>query len=262
MTREPLSGSETNEVLITNGENRARNTTTYTEQVETEPVIHQRSIGSVEGNVEVAEEIATTSVIQESQQETDILSEAKEIVEVETELASEAKKAERIHLKEEENMFWYGFGQGAVQFFGGMNQALSASFQSLFTDIWDSLTRTEEMVYVEMQIPVDERAALRSTGLMEAEINLLLGKADGEESAETPVELVEMNAGKVDVEAVNTRVTRSMVDEESTQELDPLRSEEVDRGRSSGNLTVRENVSQLNRVRVEAIASIGIYLTG
>jgi len=92
-----------------------------------------------------------------------------------------------------------------------------------------------------------------------AEINLLLGKADGEVSAENPVELVGMNAGKVDVEAVNTRVTRSMVDEESTQELESIRNEEVDRGRSSGNLTVRENVSQLNRVRAEAIAS-SVYI--
>ena len=57
----------------------------------------------------------------------------------------------------------------AVQFFGGMNQVMSASFHSFFTEIWASLTETEEMVYVEMQIPADERATLRSIGLTETE---------------------------------------------------------------------------------------------
>ena len=65
-----------------------------------------------------------------------------------------------------------------------MNQSLSASFNALFTDIWNVLTDTEEVILVEVQRLVDERVALRATGLSEEELNLLFSESKSEIVAE------------------------------------------------------------------------------
>jgi hypothetical protein len=119
-----------------------------------------------------------------------------------------------------------------------MNQALSASFHLLFTDIWDSLTETEEMVYVEVQAPMDERVVLRSTGLTEAELSLLLGKPDGEVIIDNSVESIGINDEKANIEGMNIPTTRTVLGEGSTQEFPSLRDGAVERGRTTGKLTV------------------------
>jgi hypothetical protein len=65
-----------------------------------------------------------------------------------------------------------------------MNQSLSASFNALFTDIWNVLTDTEEVILVEVQRLVDEGVALRATGLSEEELNLLFSESKSEIVAE------------------------------------------------------------------------------
>jgi len=129
--------------------------------------------------------------------------------------------------KETENMFWYGFGQGIMQFFGASNQALSASLSRYFSELWKELFSAEETTLVELQVPVDEYEALKATGLSEQELTYLLGTEKVESAVLEELEKPVVRSGRVaeepEEQTDSLGKTRVLKEEAESEQPDFLR---------------------------------------
>jgi len=80
---------------------------------------------------------------------------------------------EKVYSDPADTIFWYGFGQGLVQFFSGVNQALSVTLTSWLSSAWDAVTGSFTVVIrseVAAEYSEEDIKALENTGLSETEI--------------------------------------------------------------------------------------------
>ena len=99
--------------------------------------------------------------------------------------SSDTKQAysyyEKVYDDPSETIWWYGFGQGIVQFFSGLNQALCVSLSQWFSDAWDAITgRFTLIVCSEIQGDAaysdGDIEAMQKAGLSNEEIEKITGR--------------------------------------------------------------------------------------
>lgn len=87
---------------------------------------------------------------------------------------------EQVYVDPADSIFWYGFGQGMLQFFGNMNTALSAYLSDWFCHAWDYVTGQYELVIRSEAEPTpysdEDVETLQSIGLSEDEIAAIIGQ--------------------------------------------------------------------------------------
>jgi len=84
---------------------------------------------------------------------------------------------EKVYEDPADTIFWYGFGQGIVQFFSNVNQALSVDLSNWLCEVWDSITGKYELVIhsdVSHEYSKEDIEALQRAGLTEEDINDIL----------------------------------------------------------------------------------------
>lgn len=90
---------------------------------------------------------------------------------------------ERVYVDPADSIFWYGFGQGFLQFFANLNSALASYLSDWFCHLWDFVTAQYELVLhsevIETPYAGSDVDALRMAGLAEEEIaDITGGKLD------------------------------------------------------------------------------------
>lgn len=142
---------------------------------------------------------------------------------------------ERVYANPGDSIFWYGFGQGMLQFFSNLNGALSAYLSDWFCHLWDFVTGQYELV-VHSEAPATDYAdedvqALRDLGLSEEEIADITGnRLDAVGKA--PM-------GYVSGEAADSKTTGS----DTAQSVDPVTG--------GDSIVIPENPTETERVDYE-----------
>ncbi len=143
---------------------------------------------------------------------------------------------ERVYADPGESIFWYGFGQGILQFFSGINSSLGAYLSDWFCDLWDFVTGQYELV-LHSEATVQESYAgsdvdtLRSAGLSEQEIAQITGGTLDE-------------SGKVAVKTVST-------DASGDKQISGTSPQAAQKSSADETIVIPENPSEDQRVDYE-----------
>lgn len=85
---------------------------------------------------------------------------------------------EKVYADPADTIFWYGFGQGALQFLGGVNTAISSFLSDMFCHAWDAVTGQYTLVlHSEAEYSNEDIDAMRRAGLSEKDIDAITGNA-------------------------------------------------------------------------------------
>jgi RHS repeat-associated protein len=91
---------------------------------------------------------------------------------------------EKVYADPADTIWWFGFGQGVIQYFCGINQALAAYLSDWFTNAWDYITGqyTLEIHSVVKQPGYSEKDidALKRAGLSDDDISTITGQTPSE----------------------------------------------------------------------------------
>ncbi len=85
---------------------------------------------------------------------------------------------EKVYADPADTIFWYGFGQGMLQFFGNVNTALSAYLSDWFCHAWDYVTGQYKLELHSTTNDIysgEDVDAMRRAGLSEEEIAEITG---------------------------------------------------------------------------------------
>lgn len=83
---------------------------------------------------------------------------------------------EKVYADPADSIFWYGFGQGTVQFFANMNTSLGAYLSDWLCQAWDAITSKYELVLHSEAIYSEEDVeAMKNAGLSDEEIAEITG---------------------------------------------------------------------------------------
>lgn len=79
---------------------------------------------------------------------------------------------EKVYADPADTIFWYGFGQSIVQFFGNFNASLSAYLSDWFCHVWDNITDQYKLKLNSETVYSDEDIeAMRNAGLTDEDID-------------------------------------------------------------------------------------------
>ena len=105
---------------------------------------------------------------------------------------------ERIYADPADSIFWYGFGQGMVQLFGGSNTALSAYLSEELCQDWNYIKDQYELeLHSEVQYSEKDIETMEAAGLSEEDI----------EAVTEVVETYSVNSGSIIIPAKSAEVT-------------------------------------------------------
>ena len=88
---------------------------------------------------------------------------------------------EKVYDDPADTIYWYGFGQSVMRFFGGINQALGVNLSQWFSDVWDAITGRFTLVLhsdasVDTSYSDKDIEALQVAGLSNEEIEAITGQ--------------------------------------------------------------------------------------